>query len=287
MRRPSTTRASPSTSPGGRAGRPCCRRRAAARGPCGSVRSLTATTSRSLSRSSRARSTLRPMRPNPLMAMRVMNGGPFVPPPPSSFGWRAASGGIARVRKDHAMVRSARHRHQRHVAQFARVGERRHHRAHRLAAPVGRRAGIEQPDAASRSASPPERAGGLLAPGEGAPVLARRGAEDALEVQPQVRAGAEADVGRRSARRRAPSARAARGPGRCGRASPTASACTRCPRRSAARTCAATPPRAGPASARVSGSPSRCSAHSRVAANRSPSGSGTLRGTYCAWPPLR
>ncbi len=38
---------------------------------------------------------------------------------------------------------------------------------------------------------------------------------------------------------------------------------------------------------RVSGSSSRRRAHSRVAANRSPSGSGTLRGTYCAWPPLR
>ena len=37
----------------------------------------------------------------------------------------------------------------------------------------------------------------------------------------------------------------------------------------------------------VSGSSSRVSAHSRVAAKTSPSGSGTLRGTYWAWPPLR
>src|SRR5581483_7807281 len=111
----------------------------------GSVRSFTATTSRSLPRSSSARRTLRPMRPNPLMAMRVMSGDrPFGSH--GSFGSPSASpGGSVRDRVGSAMVR----------------------KDHARLAP------------------------GLLALGEGAPVLARGGAEDPLEVGPQVGAGAE------------------------------------------------------------------------------------------------
>ena len=108
MRRPSTTRASPSTvdrasEPAGRA----VEARAAGRGPSGSVRSLTATTSRSVSRSSRARSTLRPMRPNPLMAMRVMGVVPFVPsgtPRASAIRQHVGSGRSDSMRKDHATL---------------------------------------------------------------------------------------------------------------------------------------------------------------------------------------
>src|SRR6478752_614767 len=88
-----------------------------------------ATTSRSESRSSSARRVLRPMRPKPLMAMRVM-------------GFLSCSA---------SMVRGLRPARQRRDRETASGGER-------------------------------------------APVLRGRGAEDALEVQAQVRAGPETDA---------------------------------------------------------------------------------------------
>ncbi len=105
IRRPSTTRTSPSTLTG-RPSRPAVVSKASSRArTAGSDRSLTATTSRPLSRSSSARSTLRPMRPNPLMAIRVMNGVLSGSPPASRAAAAADSGVIARVRKDHATPR--------------------------------------------------------------------------------------------------------------------------------------------------------------------------------------
>lgn len=105
MRCPSTTRVSPSTATG-RPRRPSelsnRRSRASA---SGAVRSLTATTSRSLSRSSSARRVLRPIRPNPLMAMRVMMI-PFVfgLPPCSTSARKTKSGREDSMRKDLATL---------------------------------------------------------------------------------------------------------------------------------------------------------------------------------------
>ena len=107
MRRPSTTRVSPSTLTG-RPSLPAVESKASRRASAaGSVRSLTATISTLESRSSSARSTLRPIRPNPLMPMRVISVCPFVSPPdPSPPLSRApstgGSGTSAMVRKDRA-----------------------------------------------------------------------------------------------------------------------------------------------------------------------------------------
>ncbi len=123
------------------------------------------------------------------------------------------------------------------------------------------------------------------------PVLARRRAEDPLEVRPQVRAGAEARPSAAPARCRGPTAPAVPGPGRRAPAAPTASACTRCPPRTGARTCAPTPwrsvraPRAS-AARRGAGAPTPGCPRTRPRAARARCAARTAPGRRCGTGPL-
>ncbi len=151
-----------------------------------------ATTSRALSRSSGARSTLRPMRPNPLMAMRVMSDvpslshpGSFRSPPASGAASAADSGGNTMVHKDRATPpgRAAPHRADR--ADQAVRGRTASHRTGRTAR------GLAAMYRASYSPRVKVRRYSLGV----VPRMRWSGAKDALEVQAQVGAGAESGVG--------------------------------------------------------------------------------------------
>ena len=198
------------------------------------------------------------MRPNPLTAMRVIEGGSFRSALPSPADGCRDSGRDASVQKDPATRR-------RSAARPTRAPV-----ARRTAACGAADGGLGAEDGCLRrggrrpGARPTLACGaadGGLGAADGGPwrappwrphpaVKVRR---YSLGVVPRMRW--------KCSRRFAPvprptsaaicstlrcSARAVRGPGRCGRASPTASACSRCPRRSAARTCAARPRRAAP-----------------------------------------